>query len=122
MDIMIFKNYEEYKKKISEIKEKLKGKYGCILTLSGYVREYNLKEGKKIPTTKLVIDKKVIDKIKHLSNIAKEKYGVLEVIIFHNYGELKVGEQITEITIFSAHRYEAMDALNFIINEIKKYH
>ncbi|WP_423793190.1 molybdenum cofactor biosynthesis protein MoaE [Methanocaldococcus indicus] len=119
---MIFDNYKRYLEFIEKKKVELRGEYGSILTMEGYVRNYHVKDGKKIPAEKMVINKEVIDKIKDIPQIAKEKYNLLEVVIFHNYGELKVGERITSITIFSRHRYEAFEAIKYIIDEIKKFH
>ncbi len=119
---LILNNYEEYIKIVKSVKEKLKGEYGFILNSSGYVRKYSIIEGKKVDVEGLNIDKDIIDKIKGIDERIKEKYNLLDLIVYHNTGFLKVGEKIIDVTIISKHRHEAIEALKELINDIKKFH
>ncbi|WP_457611988.1 molybdenum cofactor biosynthesis protein MoaE [Methanocaldococcus sp.] len=119
---MILNNYEEYIKIVKSVKEKLKGEYGFILNSSGYVRKYSIIEGKKVDVEGINIDKDIIDKIKGIDERIKEKYNLLDLIVYHNTGFLKVGEKIIDVTIISKHRHEAIEALKELINDIKKFH
>jgi len=119
---MVFKNYTDYLKEKEKLIEKYKGKFGCIVEFHGFVREYDLKESQKIPTTGLNIADTIFEKLENIENEAKERFEILDVLIYHNSGFLKVGEKISSISIFARHREEAFLALNYIINEMKKYH
>jgi len=119
---MIFIDYNFYLNKKEDLTESLKGKYGCIVEFNGFVREYDLKGEEKIPAKGLEIKDIVIEKLKEIREEAIKKYDLLEVIIYHATGFLKVGERVTSIAVFARHRNEAFSALAFIIDEMKKYH
>lgn len=119
---MIFKDYEDYLKRLKKLACEYKGKVGCIVEFNGFVREYDLKEGKKVSTTGLNISETIFENLKDIREKAIKIYGLLEVIIYHNIGFLQVGERISSIAIVARHRWEAFEALKFIIDEIKKFH
>ena len=119
---MIFKDYKTYLKEKENLCEKLKGKFGCILEFNGFVREYDLKGVEKIPAKGLDIKELVIEKLKEIREEAIKNFDLIETIIYHATGFLKVGEMVASIAIFAKHRQEAFLALSFIIDEMKKYH
>jgi molybdopterin synthase catalytic subunit len=119
---MIFNNYEEFCKKMDEYIEKYKGKFGCIVTFNGFVREYDIKNGEKIPSKGMHIDEDILEKLKLIIEDAKNKFDVIEILFYHNTGFLNVGERIASIAVFARHRKEGFEALEYIINEMKKYH
>ncbi len=57
-----------------------------------------------------------IDKI---VNFAKEKYKVNQILIKHRIGNVSVGEIAFIVVVFSAHRKEGLQAIDFIIEEVK---
>ena len=119
---MITKSYEEFSKKIDEYIEKYKGKFGCIVTFNGFVRDYDLKDGEKVPAKGMQIDEDILEKLKTVVEEAKNKFDVIDILVYHNTGFLNVGERIASIAVFAKHRKEGFEALEFIINEMKKYH
>lgn len=119
---MIFKNYQEFTSQKESLIQKYQGKFGCIVEFSGFVREYDLIEGKEVPSQGMVIGEEVFEKLENIREEAISRYGLIEVILYHNTGNLKVGDRITGICIFAKHRNEAFLALEYIISEIKKYH
>ncbi len=119
---MIFRNYQEYLDKKETLAQSLKGRYGCIVEFNGFVREYDIKGGKRVPAKGLNVGEVVIEKLKEIRDEAIKKYDLLEVVIFHETGFLEVGERVASIAVFARHRKEAFLALAFIIDEMKKYH
>ncbi|ACV24886.1 molybdenum cofactor biosynthesis protein MoaE [Methanocaldococcus fervens] len=119
---MIFNNYEDFCKKMDEYVEKYKGKFGCIITFNGFVREYDLKDGEKVPSKGMHIDESILEELKSIVEDAKDKFDLIEVLFYHNTGFLDVGERIASIAVFAKHRKEGFEALEYIINEMKKYH
>ncbi|AIJ06023.1 molybdenum cofactor biosynthesis protein E [Methanocaldococcus bathoardescens] len=119
---MIFNNYEEFCKKMDEYIEKYKGKYGCVVTFNGFVREYDIKNGEKIPSKGMHIDENILEKLKSIIEDAKNKFDVIDILFYHNTGFLNVGERIASIAVFARHRKEGFEVLEYIINEMKKYH
>jgi molybdopterin synthase catalytic subunit len=120
--ILIFSNYDEFNKKIDECIKKYRGKFGCIVTFNGFVREYDLKDGEKVPTKGMNIDETILEHLKAIVNEAKNKFDIIDVLVYHNTGFLNVGERIASIAVFAKHRKEGFEALEFIISEMKKYH
>lgn len=57
-----------------------------------------------------------------LSEEAKNKFDVIDILFYHNTGFLSIGERIASIAVFARHRKEGFEALEYIINEMKKYH
>ncbi|MDW8135655.1 MAG: molybdenum cofactor biosynthesis protein MoaE [Thermodesulfobacterium sp.] len=119
---MIFKNYEEYLQELKKITQEYKGKMGCIVEFNGFVREYDLKEGKKVPAVGLKIEETILEKLQDIREKAIKNYELIEVVIYHNVGFLGIGERVASIAILAKHRWEAFEAIKFIIEEMKKYH
>ncbi|MEO2117772.1 MAG: molybdenum cofactor biosynthesis protein MoaE [Methanocaldococcus sp.] len=119
---MIFNNYEEFCKKMDELIKKYKGKFGCIVTFDGFVREYDLKNGEKIPSKGMNIDEDILKKLELIIEDAKNKFEVVDILFYHNTGFLNIGERIASIAVFAKHRKEGFEALEFVISEMKKYH
>lgn len=119
---MVFRDYKEFITQREILTQKYRGKFGCIVDFNGFVREYDLIEGKEVSSKGMSIGEKVFEVLENLRNEAISKYGLIDVLIYHNTGNLEVGDRVTGISIFARHRKEAFLALEFLINEIKKYH
>ncbi len=119
---MVTNNYSEYLRKKEEIIKNLKGDLGCVLEFHGFVRNYHLKKGKKVQCSGLEIKEDVPEILEDVVDKAKKSFQVIEVLVYHNTGFLKVGERISAISVFAKHRKEAFLALEFLIKEMKKHH
>ncbi|ABR56035.1 molybdenum cofactor biosynthesis protein MoaE [Methanococcus aeolicus] len=119
---MIYQNHEEFEKELEKLKKEYNGKMGCFVSLSGFVRDYHFKEGKKTPAESMDLSKIDYDIIEEIRQKAIEKFGLLDAIVYHNKGILKVGDLVSSITVFTKHRDEAFLACRYIIDEIKRYH
>ena len=119
---MIFNNYDEFNKNMDEYIKKYHGKFGCIVTFNGFVREYDLKNGEKVPTKGMNIDETILEHLKAVVEEVKNKFDIVDVLVYHSTGFLNVGERIASIAVFAKHRKEGFEALEFIISEMKKYH
>jgi molybdopterin synthase catalytic subunit len=49
-----------------------------------------------------------------------DNYPVDDVLIWHRYGELEVGEDTMLVIVSSPHRREAFEACSWVVNEVKK--
>jgi molybdopterin synthase catalytic subunit len=67
-----------------------------------------------------VYEDMAMEKLKGLDEEAKRKFGVKDVHIIHRIGMLKPGENIVHISVSSAHRKEAFQACEWLIDELKK--
>ena len=92
---------------------------GAVSTFIGYVRNNN--NDKKVTSIYLDVYPAMAQKsLKEIVNKAKKKWNLLEVLIIHRYGELKIGEKIVLVATFSQHRHDSMEACNFIMDFLKK--
>ena len=92
---------------------------GAVSTFIGYVRNQN--NNKKVSYINLEVYEKMA--YKSLENIcfkAKNKWNLIDAIIIHRFGKLKVNEKIVLIATFSIHRKDGANACNFIMNYLKK--
>ena len=92
---------------------------GAVSTFIGYVRNNN--NDKKVTSIYLDVYPAMAQKsLKEIVNKAKKKWNLLEVLIIHRYGELKIGEKIVLVATFSQHRHDSMQACTFIMDFLKK--
>ena len=117
----VYNNYEEFRDAINRLIEKYKGEMGCYVSITGYVRNYDIICGKKIPSDGMVVDD-ISKEIRDIVEDALKRFDIIDVVVYHNVGYLKVGDIVTSIYVFGKHRKEAFLACQYIIDEIKKYH
>ena len=92
---------------------------GAVSTFVGYVRNSN--SNKKVCSINLEVYKKMA--IKSLTSIckdAKNKWGLIDSLIIHRYGNLKVNEKIVLVATLSMHRKDSMESCTFIMDHLKK--
>ena len=114
----VYNNYEEFKNTLERLREKYRGEMGCCASITGYVRNYDLVEGRKVPCEGMFVE----DKSREIEGIVEDalkRYPILDVVVYHNIGHLKVGDIITSIYVFARHRREAFLACEYIIDRIK---
>lgn len=92
---------------------------GAIVTFVGTVRD---RSGRR-KLTHMVLESAEELAEKDLARIcreAKTRFGALRVCVHHRVGRLRVGDLIVVIAVSAAHRREAFDACEYIIEELKK--
>ena len=92
---------------------------GAVSTFIGYVRDINNQQ--KVTSINLEVYKDMA--YKSLENICakvQKKWDIIDTLIIHRFGKLKVKEKIVLVAIFSIHRKESLDACNFIMDYLKK--
>ncbi|AHF81186.1 molybdenum cofactor biosynthesis protein MoaE [Thermococcus paralvinellae] len=94
-------------------------KTGGIAIFLGKVREES--HGRKVK--KLIYEAYEEMALKEMEKIrkeAKEKFPIEEILIWHRYGELEVGENTILIVAAGKHRKEAFEACIWAVDEVKK--
>jgi len=61
-----------------------------------------------------------IEEMNKIREEALERFSILDMIIWHRYGELEVGENTILIIASGKHRKEAFEACMWTVNEVKK--
>lgn len=101
---------------ISKIKNETTG---AVVSFVGSVR--GISNRKKVCALKIeAYTEMALEKLSELERFVKKKFDIKDMIIIHRIGELKVGDNIVLIAVSSAHRKDAFEACEYLINELKK--
>ena len=103
---------------INNIK-KLHSNIGAVTSFVGYVRDNN--NNKKVKSINLeVYEKMAYKQFKKIIDEAVSKWCLIDCLIIHRYGKLKVNNKIVLVTCFSEHRKDSFESCNFIMDYLKK--
>ncbi len=94
------------------------GQYGATASFIGSMRDFN--EDKKV--TGMTLEHYPGMTEKHLEAIARDamqKWQLLDVMILHRIGKVKIGEDIVLVATWSAHRKEAFESCRAIMEQLK---
>ena len=92
---------------------------GAVSIFIGYVRDIN--KNKKVTSIELEVYKEMAKKsLTMICNKASLKWDLLDTLVIHRYGKLKLNQKIVLVATFSKHRIESMESCNFIMNYLKK--
>ena len=94
------------------------GKYGATANFVGSMRDFN--EDKQV--THMTLEHYPGMTEKHLETIGKEsieKWNLLDVLILHRIGKVKIGEDIVLVATWSAHRKDAFESCRAIMEQLK---
>lgn len=106
----------DFQKEYESIK---KPKFGCILFFLGVSR--NAPEDSHVKALEyFAYEEMSITKANALEATIKEKYPVGEIVIIHRLGMVPVTESSLLVLIASAHRKQMFEALEEIVDRIKK--
>lgn len=94
------------------------GQYGATASFVGTMRDFN--DDKKV--THMTLEHYPGMTEKHLDAIAREateKWKLLDLLILHRVGKIKVGEDIVLVATLSEHRKEAFESCRAIMEQLK---
>tara|TARA_B110000008_G_C16720001_1_gene464394 strand:+ start:124 stop:528 length:405 start_codon:yes stop_codon:yes gene_type:complete len=92
---------------------------GAVSTFIGYVRNTN--NNKNVKSISLEVYPEMAKKyLENLSNKAKNKWNISDILIIHRFGKLKINEKIVFVATFSMHRDEGIKACKYIMDYLKK--
>ena len=116
--IKIQKKDFSIEKQISILKNKSKN-IGAVSNFIGYVSNDNF--GKKVNYIFLEVYKNMANnKLEKITIMAKKKWEIIDCLIIHRYGKIRIGEKIVMVAVISEHREESFKACKFIMNYLKK--
>jgi molybdopterin synthase catalytic subunit len=91
---------------------------GAVVSFLGLVRDFN--EGALINTLTLEHYPKMTEKaLSSIADQAKTRWDILDTLIIHRIGKLVAKDQIVLVAVTSAHRHEAFQACEFIMDYLK---
>lgn len=94
------------------------GKYGATASFVGTMRDFN--EDKTVTSMTLEYYPGMTEK--HLETIAREaieKWSLIDVLILHRVGKIKIAEDIVLVSTWSAHRKDAFESCRVIMEQLK---
>ena len=116
--IKIQKKDLNLEKEIKNIKDNLSS-VGAVSSFIGYVRDLN--NNKDVKSIDLeVYNEMAIKELSKIKNNAIKKWNLVDCLIIHRYGNLKVSEKIVLVACFSEHRKNSLEACKYIMDFLKK--
>lgn len=92
---------------------------GAVSIFVGYVRDIN--ENKNVTSINLEVYKEMaFKKLTDVCNDAKKKWGIIDTLLIHRFGELSVNEKIVLVASFSSHRKNSFKSTEYIMEFLKK--
>jgi len=92
---------------------------GAVSTFIGYVRDIN--NNKEVTSIDLEVYRDMaFNSLEKINEEAKKKWRLIDSLVIHRYGQLKVSEKIVLVATFSMHRDDSIAACNYIIDFLKK--
>lgn len=94
------------------------GSFGATTVFVGTMRDFN--EGEAVTAMRLEHYPGMTEQ--HLQAIAETalaRWDILDVLLIHRVGEIRPGEPIVLVGVWSAHRAAAFEACRFIIEDLK---
>ena len=108
-------NVEE---EINSIK-KIHSDVGAVISFIGYVKDRNNNASVKSINLE-VYEKMAYKQFEKIIGEANIRWNLIDTLIIHRYGNLKINEKIVLVASFSSHRKDSFEACNFIMDYLKK--
>ena len=116
--IKIQKEDFNLEKEINIIKSK-HDHIGAVSMFIGCVR--NINEGKKVISINLeVYEDMAIKSLSTICKYAQKNWNLIDTLLIHRHGDLKINEKIVLIATFSLHRKDSIDSCSYIMDYLKK--
>ena len=94
-------------------------KIGAVSTFVGYVRDIN--NNKNVKSISLEVYEQMA--YKSLSTVcknAKKKWNLIDTLVIHRHGNLKINDKIVLVATFSIHRKDSIESCDYIMEYLKK--
>ena len=104
--------------KLHQQKLNREGLYGATASFVGTMRDFNADKHVQSMTLEHYpgMTEKYLEKI---CKEAHQQWELIETLIIHRIGEIKIADPIVLVCVWSAHRAEAFDACRFIMEDLK---
>ncbi|MEK6643435.1 MAG: molybdenum cofactor biosynthesis protein MoaE [Planctomycetota bacterium] len=92
---------------------------GAVATFAGTVRAEDACNRQLLALDYEAYEEMAIAMLTNICKRAIEQFAVLDAIIAHRLGRVKLGEASIVVAVVSAHRVEAFDACRWIVDQVK---
>ena len=95
-----------------------RGEAGALATFIGSVRDNA--HGAEVTSLELEAYPGFTEKqIAQIETDARSRFDVIDTLVIHRYGHMKVGEAIVFVAALSKHRREALQAVDYLMDRLK---
>ena len=92
---------------------------GAVSTFVGYVR--NINDKKNVTSIDLEVYPEMAEKsLLEICDQAKKNWKLIDILVIHRFGTLKVDQKIVLVATFAIHRHDSMAACNYIMDYLKQ--
>ena len=92
---------------------------GAVSTFVGYVR--NINDKKNVTSIDLEVYPDMAEKsLLEICDQAKKNWQLIDILVIHRFGSLKVNQKIVLVATFAIHRHDSIAACNYIMDYLKK--
>lgn len=92
---------------------------GAVVTFAGVVRERSDDERPVNGLSYEAHETMAVAEFERIAVEARERFGACEIAVVHRVGDLNIGEVAVAVAVASAHRAQAFDACEYVIDELK---
>lgn len=93
--------------------------FGAVVTFAGVVRELS-DDGRKVSGLSYEAHEEMaVAEFARIADDARQRFGPCEIAVAHRVGDLRIGEPAVVVAVGSAHRGEAFDICEFVVDELK---
>jgi molybdopterin synthase catalytic subunit len=92
---------------------------GAVVTFSGVVRERSDDDRDVTGLSYEAHESMAVAEFERISAEARERFGECRIAVLHRIGDLKIGDVAVAVAVGSAHRAQAFDACEYVIDELK---
>jgi molybdopterin synthase catalytic subunit len=92
---------------------------GAVATFAGTVRAEDACNRQLLALDYEAYEEMAVTRLIDIRKRAIEKFTLLDAIIAHRLGRVKLGEASIFVAVVSAHRVEAFDACRWIVDQVK---
>jgi molybdopterin synthase catalytic subunit len=93
---------------------------GGVVTFAGVVRERSDDDRPVTGLSYEAHEPMAVAEFERIAAEASDRFGSCRITVQHRIGELRVGEIAVGVAVASAHRGEAFDACEYVIDELKR--
>jgi len=101
------------------VRETRAGADGAVVVFDGIVRN-NTRGRQTLFLDYEAYEEMALAQMRLLTDEARTKFGVRDIVLVHRLGKLEIGETSVLIVVASAHRGGAFDACRWLIDTLKK--
>jgi molybdopterin synthase catalytic subunit len=92
---------------------------GAVVTFAGVVRERSDDERAVTGLSYEAHETMAVAEFEAIAAQARERFGPCEISVVHRIGDLDIGEVAVAVAVACAHRGQAFDACEYVIDELK---